>query len=1431
MTIDDLQDDLQACFREYPIGPAECRGLMKIVVSVLEASGFRRTLQAQGKQRLTRCLAFDPTVDSLSCLDATREVIAEESTRARDRQSSADTATSLTNAARPSETGVEHKPAAHSDAESCVTVPSVAPEMQHSDEIVKPLGTRKETTAAQPSAGQEGPAVGTEPHSSTTESQLGGPEMLPDPSPSESAVPAVQSQSRADPTAGRAPIAAVADSVMPEQLKARIRADADSAVDMLLDDMLDDVVVEMNRLEQAQVPVDRQESGPVAAGASRGPVVADLTPILRRLADLAREEEELVAKYKSRQPTQTSALATTMFSADAEGGSSREIGMAPKPDAATATAFVDARFGLAARHRDAQLTISAFKAWQSEAADAPRLAAITFSLTTLKIKLMLPRWQRLASTEASARALSQHHRGKRCLELMRQSTTESRNARISESHHADVQLCRALLRWHSHVQEQQLRDRDQYASLARKVRKNLMHRSWTSWRDAENRLLALVHSRRSLALLSLRRWNRAVGAMQMWRRRWETIVRRVAFVSWQQFCAQSSLNSTKLQVAQSHKVYSSTLLHWATWRQAATEEGRLRRVGDAIETSATERALRFGIAALRCGALLNRHCAVLAKRQRKTVWVAWLNEHKLLRHNKNRAFESWKVFVGMARLETWLAHVRYTIHGRWVVVDCFYEWKRRSTVWVQGRKLLSASNAAVKSRCLHKWIVAFETRSVANAGLEASAVKTQPTTADASATTDTDEQASGISDAASASLDGRQTAGVDALIAERVAEVKAELGSQYEALQDALAAQQRGLLSDIKTDVGALNHRLAALGLMSPATIEMLQQSGHPGTQGGDQAQPAQAAPVAAPSVPAANAGQQHVPCQSKDRSEQEAALAAKIEEMDAARKSAEEQVAAAKAREDNSAREADAKLAAANAARVAAEEQQAAAVQAREEEAVRAAAAATAAAAKIAEAEAARVAAEEAQAAADRQKEEEVAAVRQQAALDAAQAEETARTAAEEQKAALEAEADRVRKEEAAARRAEEAAVRARTEAGRVLDEERAAVAQAERAAFQAEEQERIVAREAADQEEPAHRMAQAPSAFNDGIGQASASLSPELDEPLLRRDAQRPDTSGIEGAADTSGRMMMPAADAEERRVVVQTSATVKPLGDDVSALQLRKEQLRKEHLAQQARGQRGQAQLSAASDSDDWSSRPSIGGGSHRHGRRAGFADDREPLFEATAASLDPVADGAGEAGAQEPRQQTETTTVAPVVSPEPVQGREELTEATTEHAVREPEKLHDDTNRDADTAEQPRALTRHTPAEHEMPEDRETEPPAAVSPSAAVAEAAEEASVEEAVVDTPPKGVGEAGTLTQPASTSPASETGEEEQTASTSPIPETTEEDRETRLKFDELDTDNSGALDVNELAQLIKELLDTEGDEATKKKTGAKQVKTNTSRH
>jgi hypothetical protein len=88
ITLDDLHDDVAGCFHDNPVGPALCRSVMKTVVSILELCGFQRSLQAQGKRRLTRCLTFDPIPDSLRRLDAGREVIAGELMRATQSQNS-----------------------------------------------------------------------------------------------------------------------------------------------------------------------------------------------------------------------------------------------------------------------------------------------------------------------------------------------------------------------------------------------------------------------------------------------------------------------------------------------------------------------------------------------------------------------------------------------------------------------------------------------------------------------------------------------------------------------------------------------------------------------------------------------------------------------------------------------------------------------------------------------------------------------------------------------------------------------------------------------------------------------------------------------------------------------------------------------------------------------------------------------------------------------------------------------------------------------------------------------------------------------------------------------------------------------------------------------------------------------------------------------
>jgi hypothetical protein len=1431
ITLDDLQDDVAGCFRDYPVGPAECRSLMKIVVSILESSGFRRSLQAQGKRRLARCLTFDPSPDSLSSLDVGREVMADETVRARKEQNSM----RATDGASPSALEVDRDETETGDFGSPLR------ETTHAGKSTKSQDERRQDVrleAPPQSAPSIVPTEGDRSGGQTGSEQQNAP-VTDQTQPSSASVPpvAMQGSLPMDTSTGILPNedAPPLQSEMPDHLKTLLKADADAdkAVELLLDEMLDDVVDEMNRLEPAQEMAAQKETTQSIA-----PVA--VTPLLQRLAELAQVEDQLVAKYTGRQLERP----VTTFVTPESDDTAHETA-SPKTDStdkATATAFVDARLALASRHRNSQLTASAFQGWKLEAAQAPRLAAITFSLTTLKIKRMLPRWQRLAWTGASARALSCRHRSKRFFALLCRSTAECRNDRVAQSHYADVQLCRALLLWHDHVQQQQLRDRDLCASLADRVRVNLVQRSWTSWRDAENRLLAFVHSRRSLALVSLHQWRKALGALRIWRRRWNTILRRVAFVSWLRFCRESSLVTDQLQAAHLHLVRRTLRLCLSTWCVVAKEERRLRMAGNALESSVHQRTLRFGLAALRCGTLLNRHCSVMVRRRCAIVWSAWLSEHKLLVHSKNRAFEAWKVFVGMSRLETWLAHVRYTIHGRWVVVDCFYEWKRRATIWVHGRNLVAAAAEAAKSRYLRRWIAAFESRSgdPGASGLERSAARQlgsspqHSSLSAASAVSDMAERARSTQDGASAALPSdRAMTGVDGLIAQQVAEVRAELGSQYEALQDALAAQQRGLLSDIKTDVGALNQRLATLGLMSPATIDLLRQAANPQRQ-----QPAIA--TATPGI--ATQRQETMPDESDQELSQQStnaaasqkaaqqALLAKIEEAEAARKQAEAQAAAAKAREDSAAREFDAKIAAADAARITAEEEQAAAEKAHEEEARRAVVAAAASAAKVQAAEAARLVAEEAQAAADREREDEIAAVRRKAALEAATAERAALVASEAHEAALKAEAERIR-EEAAASVAEATRAAEQQAAGMAASEERrrVAVEAEQRARDAAETRERENINRAAEQNAQMNRSV---GPNTDDRDQVSAS---DLDQLHTGTSEQRLDP-------DTSARISPP-VESQVRRVVVQTSATVKPLGDDVSALQLRKEQLRKEQMAQQTRAanQRAAQTQSAGqrsgSDYDDWGVTSSAN--SRRLGRRAA---EPEPLFSPPAVSVH-----AGGTTAEE--EHSEATAAIPsgslvVISP----STQEITDtegATTTQPESSPEvntaPLDDESAVQyarGDENEPVGGLGEEGPliAPQGSTGSIELEPAveAAAPASPPAAEEAAPASppvAEEAALASPPEVVSGASTLNEPQpaaaatadSAAPAAENAGSSSSQETGAIAESPE-DREIRQKFEELDTDNSGALDVNELAQLIKELLDADGDEASKKKTGVKQV-------
>lgn len=1457
ITLDDLCDDVAGCFHDNPVGPAQCRSLMKTVVTILELCGFRRSLQAQGKRRLTRCLSFDPVPDSLRRLDTGREVIAGELVRATQTQNSMRDNSSERGCPAPA---------------VCSETPPDCHKKQNRGSDPSP--TQDKTDDKQPLALAETHCNMRSGESASSGNIFGqGDRFAKDPEqPRTSATEKTETQtstSGLDAVHAPRPIDSVAPTDAPSiettfHLKARLRPDADAAVEMLLDDLLDDVVDEMNRLHQARgvnATHESVESSSPAADASRKSqrsIPVDVSPILQRLAALVQAEDQLVAKYEARRQERLPPMSAALESSAAPQDGVRAN--AVSTDKATAAAFVDARLALAAGHRDRQLMIGAFHSLKIEAAEAPRLAAITFSLVKLKAKMMLPLWRRLAWTRASARSFLHHHRGRRFFALLCQSTTECRNERVARSHRADVQLCQALMLWHAHVQDQQLCDRDLCANLADRIRINLIHKGWSKWRAAENGLLAIVHRRRSLVLSSLHRWRVAVDALRLWHQRWNNIVRRIAFTSWRRCASETSLISAKFQAAVSNRQQHVIRLHVLSWGVAATEKRRLRVARDAVEKVAKRANLSFGIAALRCATLLNRHCSVVARRRRLLVWRAWLNEHKLVVHGKSRAFEAWKVFVGLARLETWLAHVRYTIHGRWVVVDCFYEWKRRTMIWVQGRNLSKTVEQAAKSRYMQRWIDAFAKRSGDSATVAGSnAGQSLSSVSDISHVSDIDEDPPGAQNSSDALSSGRQAVGVDDLIEHRFAEVKAELANQCEAFQNALASQQQGLLSEIRTDVGDLNQRLAAFGVLSPAIIDLL-QSAMPRVQ---REPPVPVAGAGAMAASTEQTGGEAGVAAAEEASawqiqrepdvamgqpdtvavrEAELALLAKLEVAETARKEAEEQAAAAMASEDKAAREFDAKVAQAEAARIAAEEQRAAAVQARDEEARRATVAATSSAAKIEAAEAGRLVAEELQAVARREREEEVAAVQKKASLEAAIAEQAALVASEAYEAALKAETDKIRKDADA--RIAQATRKAEMSIAPDVAEMRT------------EEGDGLAMRAFAPSESHSHQSSEQA---------AQEAAAPELD-PLYEDPNLRPDTSTVDASTVDTSTRIAPPVESQVRRVVVQTSATVKPLGDDISALQLRKEQLRKEQLAQQARaGSRNNrsaqsqfARQSAGSEHDDWSAATSASS------RRLARRPDPEPLF--------PVVENSSKnENADEHAQPTERLSyVAPAVSSPsvPTALRAEDTavldfsdevsfnapadtqslslEASTEEGHAAPvlaggsdHQLSDHSGskvRSAHLDSAPEVIATSSSDVASGPAAAIDEPsntPPGSDPADTVDADVEPNRIEKiAIAETvrlePAADIGVASNRTNENRTdehdSSSNDADAGEPPANAGPPEDESPEDREMRQKFEELDTDNSGALDANELAQLIKELLDTDGDDTSKKKGGAKQV-------
>ena len=770
-----------------------------------------------------------------------------------------------------------------------------------------------------PKSGAETKPLGTPPSALSVERESVALVAVPSPAPEEDRVDMMSQPEGGD-----------------QAIKPGVELDADEAAEMLLDELLDNTVLEINALEQQR---QSEKAAPSAAASDEVRLPLNVTPMLQQLDRLAQQEADLVAKYRVRDAPLPAALSSANEPLAGSAPAPTPIRTERKVGTDAAAAFVDARLALAGRHYDTKLVVKAFESWKTEAAGAPHLATIMFALTAMKIKLMLPQWRRITAVRIRARIFAEHSLQARTLAVMCSNTRHAQDLRIAATHRADVQLCQAILCWHDYMQQQQLRDRDLYANLAHKVRLSQIRRSWSAWRDAENRLLALVHSRRSLVFAAVHRWHRAVGVLQDWRKRWLVIVYRLAFTSWRRYCAQSATAAARSVAAESQFIRASLQSHLTRWRRRATVQRRLRQLGQTLQTRVDRRVQHFGLATLRYGAMLSRHCRLQDDLQCRVVLRAWAAEVKLVGHSKSRAWEAWKVFVGMARLETWLAHVRYTIHGRWVVVDCFYEWKRRVLVWAHGRNLQADVNAAAKSRYLQRWRAAYAAR-VSSAG---AAGDSTASTAEIAGPQDTSQAPS--SSEGSVKIDGQDAPpSVETLVAQGVAEARAQLEQQYETLHNALEVQQRGVLSDIKTDLGALNLRLASLGLLSPATMELLQRA--PAVDGAPTAQAVDAPKVA-----------------SRQREAAEEDAAAK-EEIDAkaAAEAADKLMAQAKKEEE------EARVAAEEEARVEAEGEERRRVQAEtarvaaEEEQARVAAEAERAQIAAAEEEAARVAAAEAE-------------------------------------------------------------------------------------------------------------------------------------------------------------------------------------------------------------------------------------------------------------------------------------------------------------------------------------------------------------------------------------------------------------------------------------------------------------------------------------
>jgi hypothetical protein len=781
MPLEKMHDEI-----DRHVGATRARSVMRPVVQLLELGGFRKSLlrSDDGSSCLHRWLTFEPSKDSIMRLQIASSIAEAENARCRNWRATAAVVTpdvsSTTSTSVTDEAAAGDSPSDRNTGE-VNNMNAVSPDMAVRVEATESLASSP-TNA--PEVDQLAPAAATRGGLSVggTEGGKNDQETVSQTDPFEK------------PTSDAARQTSTLVTAMRDQWKFRIAENADQLASLLLDEVIHETAGVMQKFSMSGAR-SVSTAGPditIAETTAR----VDWSLFLRTFRQLEAEESELLRKYTARTgsqplspPREVVALSGPTESAQVSLSATRE-------------AHTNAHLALAARHYEERTLAEMFWCWKAEAlVDAPRLTVIMFSSVVVRVKKLLPRWCDFAALNAKAFSFAVLYCCRRYLRMLQNNTARVRLIRVAVEHHVDWVLCDALARWHRYIKEQLLTDSAKCAKMALVQRSYVMARKWQLWQSAENTLLAHVHSRRCILYRSTYQWRHNMQAVQRWRCRWVCIVLKLSVCSWKQYCWQQRTQESRLERATRHWNEQAASDHFFSWLTIASRRRTLWDKENRVRSRSNVQAQRVALRAFKQETRLSIHRSAIALRGSSTIWHAWANECKVVKHMRSRAWEAWKVWVGMVRLDSWLAQVRYTIHGRWVLVDSFYEWKQLVTMSVLQRQLLKRREQTTKFRCLRKWTSEYSVR--ASNGIH----QIEPKGSDATAA---DSENGESVDAEAASVVARRTeeiVHIEELVAKQVAGVQHALETQYGSLHK-IQQQQQNLLSGMSMNISALTQQL-----------------------------------------------------------------------------------------------------------------------------------------------------------------------------------------------------------------------------------------------------------------------------------------------------------------------------------------------------------------------------------------------------------------------------------------------------------------------------------------------------------------------------------------------------------------------------------------------------------------------------------------------